>query len=113
MDELYPLHLEALKKAGLIEENKIPTLFEVVKQMNNPARIEVKEERERDYRDKRNIFFTIAASKLWPTSIWKIINDLRVKHNVRWLRIRMSYTTHQNFGRYLQGDLNKKLNEIL
>lgn len=111
MQDLYPMHTDALVKAGLLEKDKIPTLNQVIEGMLKPSRIEAMRERERDYRNKRNIFFSIPASKLWPTSIWKVIMKLRNKHNVRWLRIRMSYTTHMNFLRYLQGDLKTKMNK--
>ena len=109
--DLYPVNVKALVNAGLIENNKIPTLIDVLNDMNNPACLEAKIERENDYKDKRNIFFSLAGSKLWPTSVWKLIKKIRDKHDLQRLRIRMSYHTFPNFGQLLQADLIKKLNK--
>lgn len=68
-------------------------------------------ERERNYSDKRNIFFQLTYSKLWPTSVWKLVMKLRNKHELGRIRLRMSYHTFPNFSQLLQGDLVRKLNE--
>ena len=82
MEELYPIHCKALLDAGLVKNNKILTLEKILKNIKNPARIEAAEERENDYKDKRNTFFCIAASRRWLTSLTKLLQKKRKEYKL-------------------------------
>ena len=81
--DLYPVNVNTLVNSGLLDSNKIPTLLEVITNMNKTARHKAKEERGRDYDDKRNIFLQIGASSLWPTSVCKLVMNLSNKHKLK------------------------------
>ena len=113
VEEIYPVHIEKLRKAKLLIE--CPTFEEVEKNMKSMARKSKKEEREKDYKDKRNFFFCITHSKLWPMPISKIMQRIKDRHNIKqelnWLRCRISKYVSPNLAVLLNGVLVKKLNQ--
>jgi hypothetical protein len=107
---LYPLHYEALCQAHLLPKHtmKTPTLTEAKHQCQPKSKTErVLQTRLRDAR--RTCYFCIGYSKAWTTPIWKIISDLKIKHNLPWLRFSMSYHRFANLRETFNADLTRKL----
>ena len=110
IDEIYPHHATALKAAGLSPE-KYPTIKSIQdsKQINAEARKRAKEKKRKNR--NRSVFFCIGHSKGWESPIHVTLKRLRNKHNLKWLRISMSYHRFPNFREMLQGDLSRKLRD--
>ena len=109
MDNLYPNHAEALRKAGLAPK-EFPTLEEVGS--NSKSSEEIKKKR-RLRKFTRQIFFCVGVSKAFEgkNAIHIIIKKLRDKHNLKWLRTSMSYHKFANLSEMFASDVNKKLME--
>lgn len=62
---------------------------------------------------KRQTFFCIGASDVWrgKDAIHTTIKKLKSKHNIKWLRLSMSYHRFPNVAEAFSGDLNGKLNK--
>ena len=112
MNELYPDHCTALLVAGLL-----PDEMPVLKDVLGVVRDEKKSRRAKKPPDRRRreTFFCIGMSYVWKgkNSLPKKLKKLRNKHELKWLRISMSYHRFPNLGELLQGDLCSKLNEDL
>ena len=107
---LYPKHIEALKKAKLIEET--PTFGEIEEEMNNILRIEAKRDREKEWKDKRNVFLCVGYSNQWPIPISRLMNNIKMRHpKLTWIRVRVSYHKYANLSMLLNGVITKKLNQ--
>jgi hypothetical protein len=112
LDELYPDHAEALRKADLAPKT-FPTLKETlnkISEQNDPVNVETKKQKKRD--KKRQTYFCIGVSNFWKVKglpIHQILKKLRNKHELKWLRISMSYHKFQNLQELFQSDLSCKL----
>jgi hypothetical protein len=104
MDELYPVHAKALKKANLAPDI-FPTLGEILNnQQMDPTVNNAKEKK-----DMRTVRFCLGMSKWWNDPVHTILKELRKKHELTWLRVTMSYHKFSNLREIFQGDLNQKL----
>ena len=56
-----------------------------------------------------HVYFCVGYCKTWETQIHKIIKKLRNKHDLKWLRVSMSYHRFTNLREILQGDLSGKI----
>ena len=67
-------------------------------------------EKEPDVNKKknRNVYFCVAYSRYFSTSIYRVINGLKKNFNISWLRVRMSYHRFNNLAELLNGDLAAK-----
>ena len=96
INELYPKHAEALSQASLAPEC-YPTLEEALAESEEKAKEQaLKEETESCRQNQRQVFFCIGKSNLWKEPIHKTLKSLRDKHNLKWLRISMSYHHFSN-----------------
>ena len=57
----------------------------------------------------RNVYFCVAYSRYFSTSIHRVINRLKNTFNLSWLRVRMSYHRFNNLSELLNGDLAAKI----
>ena len=55
--------------------------------------LEIENEIERDVNKKknRNVYFCVAYTRVFSTSVYRIINGLKKTFNLSWRRVRMSY----------------------
>ena len=53
--------------------------------------------------------FCIGASEIWRKPIHCILEEMKNKHNIKWIRITMSYHKFVNIREIFQGGLNRKL----
>ena len=118
MDELYPHHITALRKAKLIKKDfKFLTLkeqFALIQNSKPKPKEELSEEeiakQNKDKRDKsRTTWFCIGYSRIWGLPIHKRLERLRKKHGLTFLRNRMSYSRFTNLGEKLNADVNNKV----
>ena len=105
IDELHPSHAEALKTAKLAPETH-PTLRTTHDEENNEKRKKERNEKRKRHKDRRTVFFCIACSKHWKKPLPKIIQDLKKKHGLSWLRVQMSHTRSSNLHEIFQADLH-------
>ena len=113
MDQLYPKHFQALDRAGLLTESNmgpIPTLAQAQATLPQPSRLTPRERSQRARDAKRTTYFCIGKSAAYKIPIWKLINDLKAKHNLGWIRVSMSYHRFSNLRELFNGDLSGKLN---
>ena len=106
---LYPHHIEALEKANLTPK-EFPTMSEILKEIRN-SKEKKKKKRGRSF--SRQTFFCVGVSDVFRGSraIHVILKNLKRKHNLKWLRLSMSYHKFSNLRVILQGDLTSKLME--
>ena len=96
IDEVYSHHSRALKISG-IAPNKFPTFKEIgTEQIKYYEEKKVELRKSKDKKRKRNTFFCIGISKCSKKNskhppFHAILKTLRDNHNLRWLRISMSY----------------------
>jgi hypothetical protein len=89
MDELYPVHAKALKKANLAPDT-FPTLGKILdNQQMDPAVSNVKEKK--NNQDTGTVQFCLGMSKWWNNPVHMILKELQNKHELTWLRVTMSY----------------------
>jgi hypothetical protein len=113
LSEIYPIHFDALGKAGLIQPEQAPTLgmlkAAIEQSENSTTPNWLKKRRERD--NKRAIWFKIGFSNYWRVPIHKTIKRVKGKFNsLKWLRVKMSYHRFTNLRELFQGDLTAKIN---
>jgi hypothetical protein len=107
MDELYPAHAKALKKANLAPDI-FPTLGKILNnQQMDPTVVNVKEKK--NNQDMRTVQFCLGMSKWWNNPVHTILKELRNKHELMWLRVTMSYHKFSNIREIFQRDQNQKL----
>jgi len=117
IDELYPRHAEALRKAKLAPE-VFPKLGEKLDDLKSES--ENRDRNEQDIEKNkaenarqsiRQSYFCIGFSKFWSKPIHAILKELKDKHGQNWLRISMSYHKFSNLRGIFQGDLSRKLSK--
>ena len=71
----------------------------------------VDNEKERDVSKKknRNVYFCVAYSRYFSTSIHRVIGRLKNSFNLTWLRVQMSYHRFDNLAELINGDLAVKI----
>ena len=110
LKEIYPDHFKALETAKLVTDS-IPTLKQEIQKreasLNRKTSAKKTKQKERDR--KRATYFCVGYSKVWKTPIHKTIKELKDKHNLKWLRVNMSYHRFTNLREVLQGDLQGKI----
>ncbi len=110
LDDMCPLHFQALRHSNLIEHNqKMPSL-QKARRIHQPIPKTKRaiQQRERDAR--RTIYFCIGISNAFTKPIWQLIHDLKTKHDLQWLRVKMSYHRFSNMKEVFASDLLSKLN---
>ena len=110
IEELYPDHTAALDAAGLSPKS-YPTIQSLQKEQQATAEERKKAAEKKRRKRPRSVFFCIGYSKGWEKPIHVTLKKLRNKHNLKWLRISMSYHRFPNLSEMLQGDLTRKLLE--
>jgi hypothetical protein len=55
------------------------------------------------------VFFCLGYSRFWKTPIHVLLQSLRNKYNLLWLRVTMSYHSFNNLHEMFQGHLNRVL----
>ena len=108
IDELYPDHAAALEVAGL-SPDEYPTIHSVQDEQQTTAEERKKAKEKKRKNRYRSVFFCIGHSKGWEHPIHRTLKRLRNNHNLKWLRISMSYYRFPNLSEMLQGDLSRKL----
>jgi GIY-YIG catalytic domain len=114
LEDIYPEHFKALRRANLIT-NKIPTLREEMSRVEEKLeqkRTKTREDESKKKREdlrKRSTFFCVGYSKAWITPIHKLIKEIKERFKLSWLRVSMSYHRFSNLREVFQGDLSKKL----
>ena len=113
LDEIYPLHFQALEHADLLQGKSAPTLKSVMETLQKFDNDEEKaKKKERDRNRMRAIPFKMAYSKFWSSNpVHKIIKEERAKFSasLSWLRTTMSFRRHNNLREIFQADLNSKI----
>ena len=80
IENMYPEHVRALREADLLQ-GECPTFGEIEERMINIDRKTRQNEREKDWKDKRNIFLCIQHSKIWPMPLSKIMQQVKDRNN--------------------------------
>ena len=104
IDQIYPEYVDKFRKSKLIE-GPAPTFKSILDQMDNPATIEARREKQRSFTDKRNIFFCVGFTRKWPISLQTIFERLKKHHKLKWIRVRVVYKNYPNVLSLLNGDL--------
>ena len=110
LDELYPKHFKALRKAKLVTK-EVPTLQAELQKTTTTTtdkdRDKAKEESDRNRR--RSVFFCIGYSTIWNQPIHSMIKEIKQEFNLSWLRFSMAYHRFTNVREIFQGDMSGKI----
>ena len=100
IEEIYPEHSLALKKAKLMNSKFLTfkPLWEDYDSSTTPTNIT--EDPPTNYSPQRNTYFVSKYSKGWPTPIHTTLKKLKTP-TLSWLRPRMAYKRHRNLGELL------------
>ena len=117
IDELYPGHVEALRRAKLISNTfEFPTLQQANEKLTNNHHLPAETTPEstvrqaKKDRDKaRTTWFCIRYSKIWGTPVSKRLRRLQEKHGLKWLRTEMFYHKFLNLEEKFNSDLTSKI----
>ena len=84
VDNIYPAHANALRKASLA-----PPVFSTMGDLCRKQDEKVEIEKERDVSEKKkiNVYFCVAYSRYFSTSICRVIYSLKKSFNFTWLRV--------------------------
>jgi hypothetical protein len=120
IDELYGEHAKAFEQAGY--SVKFPTLGEACDDRartleKKKAKLEEEGTNQADNGRKRKqkkkrlgqVYCCMKFSRRWKRPVHAVLNKLKKKHGLGWLRISMSYSKHSNFRELLQADLGGKV----
>jgi hypothetical protein len=102
MHQLYPEHAKALQHAGL-SGSRLPTLKQVLDSRSGAPR----QSHSRSVKTSRAVFFCLGYSRFWKTPIHVLLQHLRNKFNLLWLRVTMSYYRFNHLREMFQGHLNQ------
>ena len=106
VDKIYPAHVNALRKAGLAPP-VFPTMGDLWR--NQDEKVENKKERDVIKKKNRNVYFCVAYSRYFSTSIHRLIDRLKNSFNLTWLRVRISYHIFNSLAELLNGYLAAKI----
>jgi hypothetical protein len=118
MEEVFPIHIEKLENAGLINEklksSKLGALNYEERQSKGNVKLQ-KAKAARDKQRRRSVFFKISKSEIWrEKSIQTIISEIKSNFpSLKWLRVSMCIKRFSNLREGFQSDLSLKLNEEL
>ena len=98
--------MNALRKAGLIPPNFL-TMGDLWRKQD--VKVDMEKEQEVSKKENINVYFCVAYSRYFSTSIHMVINKLRKSFNLSWLRVRMFYHIFNNLAELLNGDLAAKI----
>jgi hypothetical protein len=113
MRELHPEHCNVLEKANLTStqaKNKSTTLH-YMKQCITLTYSAKEVKKQKDNVKNREVYFCIGYSTCWPRPLHFVLKDLKGKHDLRWLRISMSYHRFPNMRDIFQSQLAAKMIE--
>ena len=106
VDKIYSDQMNAFRKAGLA-----PPVFPTMKDLwrKQDKKVEIEQERDFDGNKNRNVYFCVAYSRYFYTSIHRVIDRLKTSFNLTWLRVKMSYHRFNNLAELLNRDLAAKI----
>ena len=98
--------MNALRKAGLKPPN-FPAMGDLWRKKDE----KVDMEKERDVSKKKNVnvYFCVAYSRYFYTSILRVFDRIKKSFNLSWLRVRMSYHIFNNLAELLDRDLAARI----
>ena len=102
LDTIYPAHANALRKAGLATP-VFPTMEDLWRKQDE--KVEIEKEQGVSEKKNRNVYFCVAYSRYFSTSIHKVIHRLEKSFDITWLRVQMSHHRFNNLAELLNGDL--------
>ena len=108
VDRLYPNHANALRKAGLAPPN-FPTIGYLWRKQDE--KVDTEKEQDARKNKNRNVYYCVAYSRYFSTSINRVINRLKKYFNLSWLIVRMSYHRFDNLAELINGDFTAKIGE--
>ena len=76
-------------------------------------KVEKEKERDVSVKKNRNVYFCVAYSHYFSTTIHRVIDSLKKSFNLTWLRVQMSYHRFNNLAELLNGDLAKKIGRVI
>ena len=118
IDDIYPMHIEALREAKLLPSKEfpdIPRMHELWKKNKRDEKKKINGEKKKK-RDKRCVYFVMGFSKFWSNMLeplHRTIDRILSTNNLKWLRTRVSYRKYSNLGELFNADLVTKLNKDL
>ena len=73
--------------------------------------MDIENDKEPDVNKKknRNVYFFVAYSRYFSTSIHRVVNELKKTFNLSWLIVKISYHRFNNLAGLLNGDLAAKI----
>ena len=106
VDNIYPAHVNALRKADLA-----PLVFPTMRDLwrNQNEKVEIEKEQDVSVKQNINFYFCVAYSHYFSTSIHRVIDRLKKSFNLTWLILQMSYHRFNNLAELLNGDLAAKI----
>ena len=109
LEELYPVHAAALRKAGHVPSSL--TLRQVKEKLDvfNSEKVDV-DEAKRKRSPRRVAYCEVGFSRFWEEPLHATIKRLKAKHKLKWLRYGMSYHRFPNVREALHSDLMRKVN---
>ncbi len=111
LDELYPLHFQALRHSNLFRPHQKAPSLQAARGIHQPISKTQRAIQQRQRDARRKVYFCIGISPAFPTPIWQVINELKKKHDIQWLRVSMSYHRFSNMREIFNNDLLSKLNQ--
>ena len=100
--------MNALRKAGLAPPD-FPTMGDLWKMQDEKLEIENEKEPGVKKKKNKNVYFCVAYSRYFSTSIHRVINGLKKTFNLSWLRVRMSCHRFNNLAKLLNRDIATKI----
>ena len=109
MEDVYPDHYAALKRADLAPKDS-PTLKKMLKLIKISNEKKGNKKRGRTNVTQKT-YFCVGVSNAFKgkNAIHVLLKSLRDKHNLKWLRTSMSYHKFSNLRELLSGDLTGKI----
>ena len=84
VDNIYPNHVKALRKAGLAPPN-FPTIGDLWR--NQDEKVDMEKEKDVSKKKNRNVYFCVAYSRYFSMSIHRLINRIKRYSNLSWMRV--------------------------
>ena len=76
---------------------------------NQDKKVEIEKERDISEKKNRNVYFCVAYSHYFSTSIHRVVDRLKKSFNLTWLIVRMEYHRFNNLAELLNRDLAAKI----
>ena len=71
--------------------------------------MDIEKEQDVSKKENKNVYFCVAYSCYFSTSIHRVINSLKTSFNLSWMRVQMSYHRFNNLAELLNGELAAKI----